>query len=244
MDGADVLEKPRSGVWFSACLVLRDPVARFFATCPPESGYCRVWDNIPMKKMQPLTPNPMKDFMRRTLVLAALSALTSFGARAADNPPGYVDFGKFTPPSSGGEFVEVHIKSNLIAMVARLAEKSDPDVAELLRGLQLVRVNVVGLDDGNRGEMEKRVKNIRAELDSHGWERVVTAQQKDQDVGVYLKTRGQEAVEGLVVTVIDGNHEAVLVNIVGDIKPEKIAVIGEKLNIEPLKKIGKEIEKK
>ena len=186
----------------------------------------------------------MKHFMRRTLALAALSALTSFGTQAADNPPGYVDFGKFTPPSSGGEFVEVHIKSNLIAMVARLAEKSDPDVAELLRGLQLVRVNVVGLDDGNRGEMEKRVKNIRTELDSHGWERVVTAQQKDQDVGVYLKTRGQEAVEGLVVTVIEGNHEAVLVNIVGDIKPEKIAVIGEKLNIEPLKKIGKEIEKK
>jgi hypothetical protein len=186
----------------------------------------------------------MKHFMRRTLALAALSTLASFAAQAADNPPGYIDFGKFTPPSSGGEFVEVHIKSNLIAMVARLAEKSDPDVAELLRGLQLVRVNVVGLDDGNRSEMEKRVKNIRTELDSHGWERVVTAQQKDQDVGVYLKTRGQEAVEGLVVTVIEGNHEAVLVNIVGDIKPEKIALIGEKLNIEPLKKIGAAIEKK
>ena len=159
----------------------------------------------------------MKHFMRRTLALATFYALTSFGTQAADNPPGYVDLGKFTPPSSGGEFVEVHIKSNLIAMVARLAEKSDPDVAELLRGLQLVRVNVVGLDDGNRGEMEKRVKNIRTELDSHGWERVVTAQQKDQDVGVYLKTRGQEAVEGLVVTVVEGNHEAVLVDIVGDI---------------------------
>jgi hypothetical protein len=186
----------------------------------------------------------MKHFMRDTLALAVLSALTSLAVQAAEPSPGYVDFGKFPPSSAGGEFVEVHIKNNLISMVARLAEKSEPEVAELLRGLQLVRVNVIGLDDSNRADMEKRVKNIRSELDSHGWERVVTAQKKDEDVGVYLKTRGQEAVEGLVVTVIEGNHEAVLINIVGDIKPEKIAVIGEKFNIEPLKKIGAAIEKK
>ena len=108
----------------------------------------------------------------------------------------------------------------------------------------MVRVNVIGLDDGNRAEIEKRVKKIRSDLDSHGWERVVTAQKKDEDVGIYLKMRGAEAVEGVVVTVIDGNHEAVLINIVGDIKPEKIAEVGERLNIEPLKKIGQAIEKK
>src|SRR5439155_533363 len=80
----------------------------------------------------------------------------------ADNPSaGYVDFGKFSPPASGGEFVEVHIKSNVISMVARLVEKSEPDVAELIRGLQLIRVNVIGLDEENRAEMEKRVKKIR-----------------------------------------------------------------------------------
>ena len=66
----------------------------------------------------------------------------------------------------------------------------------------------------------------------------MTAQKKDEDVGVYIKTRGEEAVQGVVVTVIDGNKEAVLVNIVGDIKPEKLAIIGERFNIEPLKKIG------
>jgi len=186
----------------------------------------------------------MNHLIRDTLALSVLSALVSVGV-CADNPPaGYVDFGKFSPPASGGEFVEVHIKSNLIEMVARLAEKSEPDVAELIRGLQLIRVNVIGLDDGNRGEMEKRVKKIRSELDSRGWERVVTAQKKDEDVGVYLKMRGAEAVEGLVITVIEGNREAVLINIVGDIKPDKIAVIGERMNIEPLKKAGEALKKK
>ena len=100
------------------------------------------------------------------------------------------------------------------------------------------------MDDGNRAEIEKRVKKIRDELDANGWERVVTAQKKDEDVGVYLKTRGADAVEGLVITVIEGNREAVLINIVGDIKPDKIAVIGERMNIEPLKKAGEALKKK
>jgi len=43
--------------------------------------------------------------------------------------------------------------------------------------------------------------------------------------------------------VIEGAREAVLINIVGNIKPERIALIGERFNIEPLKKIGRAIEK-
>ena len=186
----------------------------------------------------------MKRAIRNTVALAVLSAFASVGICAESPPAGYVDFGKFAPPTSGGEFVEVHIKSNLISMAARLVEKSEPDVAELIRGLQLIRVNVIGLDDENRAEMEKRIKKIRGELDAQGWERIVTAQKKDEDVGVYLKTRGADAVEGLVITVIEGNREAVLINIVGDIKPDKIAVIGERLGIEPLKKAGEALKKK
>src|SRR5882672_12689077 len=98
----------------------------------------------------------MKHVIRDSLALAVLSAFASVGVCADNPPPGYVDFGKFLPPASGGEFVEVHIKSNLISMVARLAEKSEPEAAELLRGLKLVRVNVIGLDDSNRADMEKR----------------------------------------------------------------------------------------
>jgi len=185
----------------------------------------------------------MKYPARSLLSLAALSVLVSLNTSAQNSPPGYVDFGKFSPPTSG-EFVEVHIKNNLISMAARLAEKIEPDVAQLLRGLQLVRVNVIGLNDDNHADVEKRIQTIRGELDAKGWERIVTVQKKGEDVSVYLKTRGEETIEGLVVTVLDGKREAVLVNIVGDIKPEKVAVIGEKLNIDPLKKIGRELGKK
>jgi ATP sulfurylase len=102
---------------------------------------------------------------------------------------------------------------------------------------------VIGLDDKNRADVVERVKTIRDELDAKGWERVVSVQQKNEDVGIYLKTRGGEVVEGLVITVLDGKGEAVLINIVGDIKPEKLATVGERLNIDPLKKFGPALKK-
>ena len=47
-----------------------------------------------------------------------------------------------------------------------------------------------------------------------------------------------------MVTVLDGNkQEAVVVNVVGDIKPEQLAALGEAMNIEPLKKAGGSIKK-
>ena len=185
----------------------------------------------------------MKHSIRYIPALAIICVAISLNVYAENPAPGYVDFGKFSPSASGGEFVEVNVKSNLIAMVARLTKKEEPEVAELLSGLQLIRVNVIGLNEENRAEIQERVKTIRGELDAQGWESIVTAQQKNEDVRIYLKIRGDEAVQGLVVTILEGNKQAVLVNIVGDIKPEKLAEVGEQFNIDPLKKIGRGLKK-
>jgi hypothetical protein len=156
---------------------------------------------------------------------------------AAETEAGMVDFGSFTP-AAGAQFVEVNVNSNLITMVLDLAKKSEPDIVNVLKGLKAVRVNAIGLTDENRDEVQKRVHDIRQELNSKGWERVVTAIQEHNDVGVFVRTRGSEAVEGIVVTAIENNKQAVLVNVIGDIRPEKLVALGERFNIEPLKHLG------
>ena len=182
----------------------------------------------------------MKKLLFRSFTLALITA--GFGLTARADSPGMVDFGKFTPPGNGSEFVEVQIRSNLLNFAATLVEKDEPDAAKLLRGVQLVRVNVVGLSDANREEMQKRVQTIRQDLEARGWERNVNVQGKDgEDVGVYTQTQGGTAIAGIVVTVVDSEH-AVFVNLVGDIRPEQIAALGEKLNIKPLKKLGEEVK--
>jgi uncharacterized protein DUF4252 len=177
----------------------------------------------------------MKKILVCTSGFASMVLIASLLAQ--DNKSaGFVDFGKLPASASGKEFVEISLGRAVFAISGKLFEKSDPDVAGLLRGLQLLQVNVVGLADDNREKIQEHVRKLRTELTGKGWERIVTVREKNDDVAVFLKTRGEEAVEGLVVTVLDGNKEAVLINIVGNIKPEQVAQLGEKMGIDPLKK--------
>ena len=178
----------------------------------------------------------MKKLFNHQFVFALVAASLALSAHAES--PGLVDFGKFTPPGKGGEFVEVHLKNNLLAFAAQLVEKDEPDAGKLLRSVQLIQVYVVGISEENRAELQKRIQNIRQNLESHGWDRNVNVQGKaGEDVGVYTQAREGQTLAGVAVTVVDANH-LVLVNIVGDIKPEQIAALGERLNIKPLKEIG------
>jgi len=102
----------------------------------------------------------------------------------------------------------------------------------------------MSLGEDNRADVEKRAQKVRKELASKGWERIVVAQQKDQDVSVYLKMTDSGTVQGITAVVMDGKEHAVFVNVVGDIKPEQLAILGDKLHLDPLKQIGHATEKK
>ena len=182
----------------------------------------------------------MKHWMIGTVTLCAAATL-ALGAE--DTLPGQVDFGTFSPPKGDGEFVEVNVPTGLITLAARLVEKEQPEVAKLLSSIKLVRVNVIGLDAENRDVLQKRAQKVREDLAGKGWERIVTAQEKDQDVSVYLKMTDKGAVQGLAAVVIEGKEHAVFANVVGDIKPEQLAMLGDKLHIDPLKQIGNAAQK-
>ena len=180
----------------------------------------------------------MNRILRTSAALAALILASAAASSAADPAPGYVDFGRIVP-STEGKFVEVNLSEGLLKFGSMFASKQEPQAADVLRSLKHVRVNVVELNDANRSQIIERVKTIRQELETSGWTQIVNVreQPKGDDVQIYAKMRGAEAIEGLVVTVIDGNHEVVLVNIVGNIKPEQIAMLAERFNIDPLKKV-------
>lgn len=182
----------------------------------------------------------MKTSIRLLVAAGAVCLALASSARAEE--PGYVDFGKLNP-TGDNQFVEVNIKSNLIAMVAAITKKSEPEVTQVIEGLKAIRVNVLGLTKENRDDLKKRVTEIREKLDQNGWERIVTAVEKGQDVGVFLKTKDAKTVEGVCVTVVEKN-QVVLVNVVGDIQPEKLAIVGERFDVEPLKHIPQRHSKK
>ena len=180
----------------------------------------------------------MNTSLRFTLGWFVISTALTCSTQAFQRSEGRVDFGPFPPPAHGDQWVEVNLDRNLIALAARLTAKDEPEVTDLLKGVEFIQVNVIGLDAANRTEIESRIKTIRGQLESKGWQRIVSAQELNQDFGIYIKIRGQEAVAGLVVTVMESGKQAVLVNIVGDIRPEKLALLGDKLDLDPLRKLG------
>jgi hypothetical protein len=46
------------------------------------------------------------------------------------------------------------------------------------------------------------------------------------------------AVQGLAAVVMDGSQHAVFVNIVGEIRPEQLSQLADKLHIDVLKNLG------
>jgi Domain of unknown function (DUF4252) len=182
--------------------------------------------------------------MKRLLPIAVsvvLLAGTSVRTQAQEAPPGQVDFGVFTPPGAGQIFVEVNVPESLISIAASVVEKQEPDAAKLLRAVKGIHMDVIGLNDENRNQIEQRARRLREEVSKKGWERIVVVQQKEQNIGVYLKMDSKSVIQGLTIVVLDGQKQAVFANIVGDIKPEQIAMLAERLRLDPLKQLGKEL---
>ncbi|MEI6108027.1 MAG: DUF4252 domain-containing protein [Opitutae bacterium] len=175
----------------------------------------------------------------RPLVLIAASALAiSSAALAAEPAPGAIDIGQLLP-SAQGQFVEVNLSSGLLKFAAKIASRQDPDAAELIAGLKSIRVNVVGMDDSNRTDTIAKIEAVRRKLEAQGWSKMVTVREKadGDNVDVHVKQRGDEDIDGLVVTVIDHKGEAVFVNIVGNINADQISKIADKYNIDALKHV-------
>lgn len=186
-------------------------------------------------------PNPKPiPIMKPSSFLAAGFAVIAFAMNpilCAAEDPGAYEFEALSP-SAKGRYVEINVQSGLLKFASKVAASQEPDVAELLKNVRQIRVNVVGLDDSNKAASIERIAAIRGDLERKGWEKIVVARepqkQGSSDVAIYMKSN-EDTILGVVVTVIEGKGEAVLVNVVGNIRAEDLARIGEKFDIKPLR---------
>lgn len=183
-----------------------------------------------------------RSLLRRAAPAVACFVLT-LSSLAAAEPAGAIDFGAIPGPSGDGEQVEVHLPRNLISIATRIVAKQEPEVAKLLESIDSVRVRVVSLDEGNRAAVQKRMGEVRADLAKSSWQKVVTAKDAGNDVAIYMCTKSDEVIEGVAVTVLNGDSEAVFINVVGSIRPEQIAEIAEALHVPHLATLTAAIEK-
>ncbi len=180
----------------------------------------------------------MKNSIRLSLAVATLSLALVASSFAAETEAGFIDIGQLMP-SANGQFVEVNLSQGMLKFAAKIAAHQEPEAAALINNLKRIRVNVIGMDDSNRSDTIAKIESVRRKLESQGWTQLVTVRDKNDgdNVDVHIKQRGDDTIDGLVVTVLDKKGEAVFVNIVGNISADQLGMIADKFDIGQLKHI-------
>ena len=184
-----------------------------------------------------------KNQMKTLNILFAIIIFFSIVLCAQDDDvkklPGYFDFGNLESLDQGEEGTEVFIEEYLLKMVAKLSSKEDKELADLLNGLKLVKVNTLEVTKKNEKEIKNRINSMQSSLKNNNWERIVRIREKGEDMSVYLKTDKNSKINGLVVAGVEGDGNAIFVNIVGDIDLETIGKLSDKFDIPSLSEIHK-----
>lgn len=165
------------------------------------------------------------------LVFFIISATATANAQTNNlkDLAGYVDFGELSSVY-GEPKVRINIGKKLLWFVGLVAKHGDKDVAELLKKLDGVRVEVYKLDH-NTDAAVNVVKDVSAQLQARDWEPIISIQEEDEQVRIYVKM-SEEEINGLVVMVVKPGDEAVFINIIGDIDPAQVGKVTQALDID------------
>lgn len=175
--------------------------------------------------------------MNRTQRLTLLLLL--LGIAAAPRPAtsqdagvrGFVDMNQVESWFDEEPKIEVNIRGALLNLVAEASRFEDPELAELLLGLQGIQVRGFDIRGADDDDVRQRASELGRTLEQQGWETVVRVRDDDEQVHMYLMATG-DIIDGIVVLAVDDwDAEAVFVNIVGHIEPRQVGRIGRKFNI-------------
>ena len=158
--------------------------------------------------------------------------------------PGYVDFGEIDELKDVEETVEVFIRGPLLRFVSKATRNEDPNLADLLDGLLLIRVNVFEVTPDNEQKVKDVISDISKKLEKKKWERMVRIRKRDENANVFTQFGKNDELTGLVVLGFEERDEAVFVNIVGRIDPEQLGKLSGKFNIPSLDSIELEYKNK
>lgn len=171
--------------------------------------------------------------MSRGLVLLATGAsVLALGACGVTGNlrfnPGFAELGS---PGIGDTNREFALSLGpLPIMLARTIMAGDPEISGLLKGVRGVRVYTYEVN-GDASRVNARMAETRTRLVEDGWYPAVAVREDDGLVDALVRMDGPERLKGLVVMVQD-DEEIVLVNVIGNLKPETFAFAMDELDID------------
>lgn len=173
----------------------------------------------------------MKFMINSRWKVALVAAALSFSAFAQEDElkalPGYADFGQLSSVY-GEPKVMINIGGFLLGFVAAAAQ-DDPEAAEMLKGLEGVRVNIYSTEGQVTPALE-HVASVKSMLQGQKWEPIVQVNEDDEQVQIFMKADGK-GMQGLTVMVVNP-EEAVFVNILGSIDPDQLGKVMKQFDVD------------
>jgi len=165
----------------------------------------------------------------RLLVAAGLAAiLTACGLTAPRSSAGYADLESLGVLDTD-QVMTLSIGPALLRFAANHVD-DDPEVRELLRSLDGVRIRIYEIN-GDAGRVALRIDSMSRHLQDDGWEPVMLVRKDDEATHMLMRVVDQR-IRGLTVLVTDGDSEAVVVNLMGTIQPEQFGEVMMALDTE------------
>ena len=167
--------------------------------------------------------------LTRFLVVAALAGLlTACGLTAPRGNEGFADMDSLGIGDTD-RVLSLSIGPTLLHFAANHID-DEPETQELLRSLDGVRLRIYEID-GDAGRVASRMNSMSSDLKNDGWEPVMTIRDDNETVHMLLRMV-DERICGMTVLVSDGESEAVIVNLMGDIKPEQFSEVMVALDVD------------
>ena len=178
---------------------------------------------------------------RRNVAIVGLLlvlSVTSAPARAQiTDQPGYFPIEDFNLLSPDALSVEVNLNSGLLGLVAAAMEEEDPAFAELVRGLEGIRVRIGEADDVDLEALRSGFARASDWVEENDWETLIRIREDDEELFVFTRMHEGEMV-GTTVLALDPAGEIVMVNVVGRLDLALLAVLAESLDIPQLNVTG------
>jgi hypothetical protein len=169
----------------------------------------------------------------RKIVQTALAAtlvltVVGCGITAPSSNEGYADLDSLGMMDTD-RVISLSIGPALLRFAANHVD-DDPEVQELLRSLDGVRVRVYEVN-GDAARVAGRMDRMSTKLQDDGWVPVMLVRQEDEQVHILMRTVDGQ-IKGMTVLVLDGADEAVIVNLMGEIEPEKFSDVMVALDVD------------
>ena len=174
--------------------------------------------------------------LKITVILLLFVPVIVFGQKSA------VDdlFDKYTNLDG---FTSVDVSKGLFELFAEI-EADDPEFEDFqkaingVESLRLIAYSIKDEDNGNSMEMKERFyKDVMSSIPFKDFKELMVIKDSDANVNFYAKSSGSIISE--MIMVVDGNDEAVLLSLTGNLDLNYVAKLGKSMDIGGMQHLGK-----